>query len=47
MVFKSFDNHRGADPQAVDEEGRTTLDLAIQSNFGDTEVLALLSDSNG
>ncbi|KAI9125980.1 hypothetical protein K1719_003398 [Acacia pycnantha] len=38
---------RGADPQAVDEEGRTPFDLAVQSNFDDSEVLALLSDSNG
>ncbi|KAI4343449.1 hypothetical protein L6164_010794 [Bauhinia variegata] len=38
---------RGADPRAVDEEGRTPIDLAVQSNFEDSEVLALLSDSNG
>lgn len=38
---------RGADPQAVDEEGRTPIELAAQSNFEDNEVLALLSDSNG
>ncbi|CAL5349615.1 unnamed protein product [Camellia sinensis] len=38
---------RGADPQAVDEEGKTPLELAVESNFEDSDILALLSDSNG
>ncbi|PSS27009.1 ADP-ribosylation factor GTPase-activating protein [Actinidia chinensis var. chinensis] len=36
---------RGAHPQAVNREGKTPLDLAVESNFEDSEVLALLSDS--
>lgn len=36
---------RGADPQAMDREGKTPLDIAKESNFDDSEVLALLSDS--
>ncbi|KAB5564778.1 hypothetical protein DKX38_004832 [Salix brachista] len=38
---------RGADPRAVNGEGKTPLELAIESNFDESEVLALLSDSNG
>uniref|UniRef100_A0A5B6ZQY3 Putative ADP-ribosylation factor GTPase-activating protein AGD3 n=2 Tax=Davidia involucrata TaxID=16924 RepID=A0A5B6ZQY3_DAVIN len=38
---------RGADPQAVNGEDKTPLELAVESNFEDGEVLALLSDSNG
>ncbi|KAF2288366.1 hypothetical protein GH714_007075 [Hevea brasiliensis] len=38
---------RGADPRAVNGEGKTPLELAIESNFVDTDVLTLLSDSNG
>ncbi|KAE9611649.1 putative Arf GTPase activating protein [Lupinus albus] len=37
---------RGADPQAVDEEERTPIELAAPSNVDDSEVLALLSDWN-
>ncbi|KAA8532217.1 hypothetical protein F0562_032258 [Nyssa sinensis] len=36
---------RGADPEAVNGEGETPLKLAVESNFEDSEVLALLSDS--
>lgn len=38
---------RGADPRAVNREGKTSLELALESNFADSEVLAILSDSNG
>ena len=38
---------RGADPRAVNGEGKTSLDLAVESNFADSEILALLSDANG
>ncbi|KAK9277441.1 hypothetical protein L1049_006984 [Liquidambar formosana] len=38
---------RGADPRAVNGEGKTPLALAAESKFVDSEVLALLSDSNG
>ncbi|KAM7484005.1 hypothetical protein LguiA_000014 [Lonicera macranthoides] len=38
---------RGADPQALNGEGKTPLELALESNLEDSEVLALLSDSNG
>ncbi|GER39248.1 Arf-GAP with GTPase [Striga asiatica] len=36
---------RGADPRAVDEQGRTPFQLAVDSNFEDSEVLGLLADS--
>lgn len=38
---------RGADPRAVNREGKTSLELAVESNFADSEVLAILSDSHG
>ncbi|XP_057508118.1 ADP-ribosylation factor GTPase-activating protein AGD3-like isoform X2 [Actinidia eriantha] len=38
---------RGADPQGVHGEGKTPIELALESKFEDSEVLALLSDSNG
>ncbi|XP_034711357.1 ADP-ribosylation factor GTPase-activating protein AGD3 isoform X1 [Vitis riparia] len=38
---------RGADPRAVNGEGKTPFELAVESNFVDSDVLALLSDSNG
>ncbi|GFY99920.1 ARF GTPase-activating protein [Actinidia rufa] len=38
---------RGADPQGVPGEGKTPIELALESKFEDSEVLALLSDSNG
>ncbi|KAM1418161.1 hypothetical protein ACFXTO_021869 [Malus domestica] len=38
---------RGADPRALNGEGKTPLELAVESNFDDSEVLAMLSDSNG
>lgn len=38
---------RGADQQALNREGKTPLELAVESDFDDNEVLALLSDSNG
>ncbi|XP_043815952.1 ADP-ribosylation factor GTPase-activating protein AGD3 isoform X4 [Manihot esculenta] len=38
---------RGADPRAVNGEGKTPLELAIESNFVDSNVLTLLSDANG
>lgn len=45
MGFQS--NCRGADPRAVNGEGKTPFELAVESNFVDSDVLALLSDSNG
>ncbi|CAA0815514.1 ADP-ribosylation factor GTPase-activating protein AGD3 [Striga hermonthica] len=36
---------RGADPRALDEQGRTPFQLAVDSNFQDSEVLGLLADS--
>ncbi|KAK9751209.1 hypothetical protein RND81_02G250300 [Saponaria officinalis] len=38
---------RGADPLAVNREGKSSLDIAKESNFDDPEVLALLSDFRG
>ncbi|XVF02136.1 hypothetical protein REPUB_Repub04eG0149800 [Reevesia pubescens] len=38
---------RGANPQALNREGKIPLELAVESDFDDSEVLALLSDSNG
>ncbi|KAL2543439.1 ADP-ribosylation factor GTPase-activating protein AGD3 [Abeliophyllum distichum] len=38
---------RGADPRAVNGEGKTPLQLAFESSFEDIEVLSLLSESNG
>ncbi|XP_030539493.1 ADP-ribosylation factor GTPase-activating protein AGD3 [Rhodamnia argentea] len=38
---------RGADPHALNGEGKTPLELAVESSFGDNEVLNLLSDTNG
>ncbi|KAJ7957486.1 ADP-ribosylation factor GTPase-activating protein AGD3 [Quillaja saponaria] len=38
---------RSADPRAVDREGKTLHSLALQSNFDDGEILALLAASNG
>lgn len=37
---------RGADPQAINGEGKTPFELAVESNFEDNEVLAMLSDPN-
>ncbi|TYI37018.1 hypothetical protein ES332_A03G182400v1 [Gossypium tomentosum] len=38
---------RGADPQVLNRENKTLVELAVESDFDDSEVLALLSDSNG
>ncbi|XP_035542461.1 ADP-ribosylation factor GTPase-activating protein AGD3-like [Juglans regia] len=38
---------RGADPRAVNCNGINPFELAVESNFGDSEVLALLAYSNG
>ncbi|GLT48068.1 hypothetical protein SLA2020_217100 [Shorea laevis] len=38
---------RGANPHTFNGEGKTTYELAVESDFDDSEVLALLSDSNG
>ncbi|KAL0385275.1 UNVERIFIED_CONTAM: ADP-ribosylation factor GTPase-activating protein AGD3 [Sesamum radiatum] len=35
---------RGADPRAVDEQGKTPLQLAMETNFDDSEVLGLLAE---
>lgn len=47
-MFIFLQSHiRGADPQAVDSENRTPLDIAKELNFDDTEVLSLLPDYSG
>jgi Arf-GAP/coiled-coil/ANK repeat/PH domain-containing protein len=38
---------RGADPRAVNGKDKTPLELAVESKLDESEVLALLSDSNG
>ncbi|KAI4381328.1 hypothetical protein MLD38_007407 [Melastoma candidum] len=38
---------RGADPRALNGEGKSPLDLAMESNLRDGEVLAMLSDAHG
>nr|GEW81605.1 ADP-ribosylation factor GTPase-activating protein AGD3 [Tanacetum cinerariifolium] len=38
---------QGADPQAKNGTGKTTLELAIESHFKDNEVLILISNLNG
>ncbi|KAJ0638075.1 putative ankyrin repeat-containing domain-containing protein [Helianthus annuus] len=38
---------RGADPQAVNGAGKTAMEVAVESKFRDSEVLSLISDSNG
>ncbi|GKU96269.1 hypothetical protein SLEP1_g9518 [Rubroshorea leprosula] len=38
---------RGANPHTLNGEGKTTYELAVESDFDDSQVLALLSDSNG
>ncbi|XP_071707437.1 ADP-ribosylation factor GTPase-activating protein AGD3 [Rutidosis leptorrhynchoides] len=38
---------RGADPHAVNGDGKTALELAVELNCRDNEMLNLLSDSNG
>lgn len=38
---------RGADPHARNGEGKTPFQLAVESNFEDNEVLAMLPDSTG
>ncbi|KAL0421633.1 UNVERIFIED_CONTAM: ADP-ribosylation factor GTPase-activating protein AGD3 [Sesamum latifolium] len=35
---------RGADPRAVDEQGKTPFQLAMETNFDDSEVLGLLAE---
>lgn len=38
---------RGADPRAVNVEGKNPYEVALESNFDDSEILTLLADSNG
>ncbi|XP_015570576.1 ADP-ribosylation factor GTPase-activating protein AGD3 [Ricinus communis] len=38
---------RGADPRAINGEGKTPLEIAIDSNFVEHDILVLLSESNG
>ncbi|XP_021900254.1 ADP-ribosylation factor GTPase-activating protein AGD3 [Carica papaya] len=38
---------RGADRQALNGDGKTPLELAVETNFIDSDVLNLLSDSSG
>lgn len=40
-------NCRGADPRGVNGEGKTPIELAMESKFEDGEVLALLRESKG
>ncbi|WRX15929.1 Arf GTPase activating protein - like 2 [Theobroma cacao] len=47
LITRSFWDPWGADPQALNSEGKTSLELAVESDFDDSEVLALLSDANG
>ncbi|CAI9093079.1 OLC1v1028487C1 [Oldenlandia corymbosa var. corymbosa] len=37
---------RGADPHVLNGEGKSPLELAVESNFDDQDILAMLSDSN-
>ncbi|KAJ7945604.1 ADP-ribosylation factor GTPase-activating protein AGD3 [Quillaja saponaria] len=37
---------RGADPRSVDREGKTLISHAVQSNFDDSEILAVLTNSS-
>lgn len=45
-VFAKLLLTRGADPRIVDVEGKTPLELAVESNIVDSDVLALLADTN-
>ncbi|KAG7018400.1 ADP-ribosylation factor GTPase-activating protein AGD3 [Cucurbita argyrosperma subsp. argyrosperma] len=38
---------RGADPRAVNGDGKTPLELAVELKLNDIEVLAILADANG
>ncbi|KAL0547413.1 hypothetical protein IC582_017347 [Cucumis melo] len=38
---------RGADPRAVNEDGKTPFELAVELKLNDAEILAILSDANG
>lgn len=38
---------RGADPHALNDEGKTPQELEVESSFGDNEGLTLFSDTNG
>jgi Arf-GAP/coiled-coil/ANK repeat/PH domain-containing protein len=38
---------RGANPRAVNGEGKNPFEVAVESNFDDGEVIGLLADSNG
>ncbi|KAJ0079569.1 hypothetical protein Patl1_23738 [Pistacia atlantica] len=38
---------RAADPRAVNGEDKSPLELAVESNFNDSDVLAIFSDWNG
>lgn len=39
--------YRGADPRAVNEDGKTPFELAVELKLNDAEILAILSDANG
>jgi len=38
---------RGADPRAVNGEGKNPFVVAVESNLDDGDVIAILADSNG
>lgn len=39
--------YRGADPRAVNGDGKTPLELAVELKLNDVEILAILSDAIG
>ncbi|GFQ01185.1 ADP-ribosylation factor GTPase-activating protein agd3 [Phtheirospermum japonicum] len=45
-VFAKLLLTRGADPRAVDNQGNTPFQLAMESKFDDSDVLGLLTDSH-
>ena len=47
IKFLNFFMCRGANPRAVNGEGKNPFEVAVESNFDDGEVIALLADSNG
>lgn len=49
MFFDQYNilSNRGADPQAVDKEGKTPFHLVEESALDDVEILALLKVAIG
>lgn len=47
MILNMHIACRGADPQAIDMDGKTPLQRAMESGtFNDEEILVLLADTN-